>query len=87
MSNENFGHDAARHKLATYRRICMWVVIVLAIVLLLGLLVGLPFPVIILIPASVILLLALIAWIALILIDRKNSTAHGTQGESWRPEG
>lgn len=64
----------------------MWVVIILAVVLLLGLLVGLPFPVLILIPASFVFLIAVIAWIVLILIDRKNAIAHDSQGKSWRPE-
>lgn len=77
--------NAQQRKLALYRRIAKWITIGLAVVLLLSLLVGMPLPVLILAPASVAFLIAVIAWIACFLIDRRNSSLHAADGTSWKP--
>lgn len=77
--------NAQQRKLAIYRRIAKWVAIGLAIVLLLTLLVGMSIPALILAPASIAFLIAVIVWIACFLIDRRNSSLHAADGTSWKP--
>lgn len=63
----------SRSKLKVYQRSALVIASILLVVVIAQVLIGFPIPVLVMAPLSVLLLIALLAWIACFLVDRNNA--------------
>lgn len=76
----------SQRKLRTYQRIAGIVLLGGLGILLVTLLIGVAVPVMVLAPASLILLILAIVWVICILMERRNAQLNATSGRSWLPD-